>query len=110
MTKEVLIETITRLLNEYIENATSFDSNPQLRINPTTNAVTIVNGKDMLAEIEGSNEAIEEAASAEGAANEDSTDYQVKRNPDFYAVSSLLKTNNDGKRIPDLGAIKSIMA
>lgn len=110
MTKEVLIENISRLLNEYIENATSFDSNPQLRINPATNSVTIVNGKDMLEEIEDSNETIEDAAGAEGAADEDATDYQVKRNPDFYAVTSLLKTDSNGRRIPDIDAIKSIFA
>lgn len=101
MTRNKLIDKITSLLDVYVDNIDSFDHNPQLRINPANYDLTIVNGSDMLEEIEDSNEAIEDAASADGAENEDSTDYQVKQNPEFYPVKKLIKEDAEGKFIPD---------
>lgn len=108
MTREEFIKTVDTLVERYIENADSFDLNPQLRINPATFDMTIVNSSDMLDEIEDSNEAIEDAAAAERAATEEYTDYQVSRNPDFYAVNSLTKTSADGKTSPDSNAIAKV--
>lgn len=105
MTRDKLIDKITSLLDVYVDNIDSFDHNPQLRVNPVSFDLTIVNGRDMLKEIEDSNEAIEDAASADGAETEDSSDYQVKQNPDFYSVKKLVKEDYYGKFIPDKKAI-----
>ena len=71
MTRDKLIDKITSLLDVYVDNIDSFDHNPQLRVNPVSFDLTIVNGRDMLKEIEDSNEAIEDAASADGAETEE---------------------------------------
>lgn len=107
MKRDEFVGNITDMLKIYIDNSDSFDGNPQLRVNPDTLAATIVNGRDMMAEIAHSVETIEAAAGAQGAASEDDTDYQVTLNPDFYAVSRLIKVA-DGTRIPDEGEVSRI--
>lgn len=100
---------LTDRVQEYIDNFDRFDSNPQLRVNPLLMRVDLVNGSDLIAEIEDSDEAIEDAAASQGMENDDSTDYQVKQNPDFYPVKKLLqpKGNTD---IPNEKAIEGIVA
>lgn len=105
MTRDKLIDKITSLLDVFIYNMDCFDNNPQLRVNPLSFDLTIVNGSDMLEEIENSNEAIEDSAGSDGMENEDSTDYQVKQNPDFYPVKNLIEEEQEGKFIPDKKAI-----
>lgn len=92
----------------YIDNFDRFDSNPQLRVNPDTLAVTLVDGRDLAAEMEDSDEAVENAAIAQGMEAQESSDYQVTRNPDFYAVKPLLKALADGGTSPDTGALRAI--
>lgn len=101
--------TLTECVQEYIDNFDRFDANPQLRVNPVSKRVDLVNGSDLIAEIEDSDEAIEDAAASQGMENDDSTDFQVKQNPDFYSVKSLLepKGNSD---IPSEKAIDKIVA
>lgn len=82
---------LTDRVQEYIDNFDRFDSNPQLRVNPVSHMVDLVNGSDMLSEIEDSDEAIEDAAASQGMESDDATDYQVKQNPDFYPVKRLLQ-------------------
>lgn len=103
-----LTDSITRLVNEYIENFDRFDSNPQIRINPVRKTATLVNGSDMEAEIEDNDEAIENAAAADGLATEDAADYQSSRNPDFYAIKSLLQVSPSGATIPAPAAIRAV--
>ncbi len=107
MKREEFVGDVTDMIKIYIDNSESFDSNPQLRVNPDTFAATIVNGSDMLAEIEHSDETIEQAAGAQGAATEDDTDFQVTMNPDFYTVARLIKVE-DGKRVPDVKAVEKV--
>lgn len=102
------IEGVARMLQNYINNSRYFDSNAQLRVNPATMATTIVNGSDMLAELADSDEAIEDAAAADGLRNEDSTDYQASRNPDFYSVRMLIQTGPSGHEEPSLPAIVQV--
>ena len=45
---------IIKAVEEYIANFDRYDSNPQVRINPATLEVTLVNGSDSLAEVEDS--------------------------------------------------------
>ena len=99
--------TIGRMIQLYIDNADRFDSNPQLRVNPATLDASVVNGSDMLAELENSNENVEIEAGAEGAEAQDDADFQAGRNPDFYAVSRLVSETADRTR-PDLAAIAEL--
>ena len=68
---------------------------------------SVVNGSDMLAELENSNENVEIEAGAEGAGAQDDADFQAGRNPDFYAVSRLVSETADRTR-PDLAAIAEL--
>ena len=86
---------LTDMVQEYIDNFDRFDSNPQLRVNPVTFRVDLVNGSDMMSEIEDSDEAVEDAAASQGMESDDATDYQVKQNPDFYPVKRLLKAEGN---------------
>lgn len=105
-----LIHAINGAVERYIEEYDIFDQDPHIRINPASLNVTIVNGRDMLAEIEDSNETVEDAAGAQGAASELSTDFQVTQNPDFYALNRLVIVMDDGHMVPNEDAIKSIAA
>lgn len=107
MKRDEFVGKVADMLKIYIDNSDSFDSNPQLRVNPDNMAATIVNGSDMLAEIEHSDETIEDAAGAQGAATEDDTDFQVTMNPDFYTVARLIKVDA-GKRVPDMKAVEKV--
>lgn len=108
MKKQEFIENIERMLQLYADNVNVFDSNPQLRVNPRTLDATIVNGSDMMTEIEDSDEAVENAAAALGAENMDATDYQASQNPDFYAATKLLTVNDKGRRVPDEKAVMAV--
>ncbi|MDE5660246.1 MAG: hypothetical protein K2I28_05050 [Muribaculaceae bacterium] len=107
MTRDDFIRSIGRMIQLYIDNADRFDSNPQLRVNPATLDASVVNGSDMLAELENSNENVENEAGAEGAEAQDDADFQAGRNPDFYAVSRLVSETADRTR-PDLAAIAEL--
>lgn len=107
ITRDDFIQSIGRMLQLYIDNADRFDSNPQLRVNPATLDASVVNGSDMLAELENSNENVEIEAAAEGAEAQDDADFQAGRNPDFYAVSRLVSETADRTR-PDLAAIAEL--
>lgn len=108
MNRDNFIKNIEFWVQEYIENFDRFDSNPQIRINPQNHDVALVNGSDLLSEIEDSNEAVEDAAGAQGMETQDASDYQVKQNPDFYPVKTLLKPIAPGKSEPDHAAIAKI--
>lgn len=110
MNRKDFADAVAGMVKIYLDNSYNFDDNPQLRVNPVTFDFTIVNGSDMLAEIEDNNEAIEDAAGAEGAANEDATDLQVKQNPDFYSVRRLITTAPNGSYVPDEAQIDAIAA
>lgn len=108
MTQIDLKKVITDLVEEYIEDFDRFDSNPQIRVNPALKRAMLVNGRDMLEAIADSDEAIEDAAGAQGDETESATDYQASQNPDFYPVKKLLKTLSNGKTVPDAEAIEKI--
>ena len=109
MKREEFVGSVADMIRIYIDNSGSFDSNAQLRVNPSTLDATIVNGSDMLAELEDSNEAVEDAAASEGAASEDATDFQVTQNPEFYSVCRLI-CKCSGKAEPDMKAIDRVAA
>lgn len=110
MTQDHLKNNMIELVGRYIANADSFDSNPQLRIVPATMSMTIVNGRDMLAEIEVSDENVDDEAGVDGERSEEYADYQASRNPDFYPVRALITEDVDKRTIPDANAIEHIAA
>lgn len=107
MENNTLFAALDEAVQLYIDNFDRYDSNPQLRINPDTLTVQLVNGSDMLAELEDSDEAVENAAHAHGMANQEAMDFQVTRNPDFVAVKSLLKPDGDTS-VPDPAALHAL--
>lgn len=100
MTVKDFEAVIVSAVNDYIENFDRYDSNPQLAINPMNLSVSLINESEMADAIEDSDEAVENAAIAQGIATQDAADYQVKRNPDFYPVKSFLRPLGDTD-VPD---------
>lgn len=110
MTRKEFKKSIEDNVYLYINNFYRFDSNPQLRVNPATLAVTLVNGSDILDEIGDNDEAVESAAAAHGMASQEASDFQVTQNPDFYPVKNLLEAVSDDKTLPKEDAIESIVS
>ena len=108
MTRDEFAASVLNAVRQYIDNTDIVDDNPQLRINPVSLDVILINGRDMFSEIADSDEAVENAAAAERPWDEDTSDYQVRQNPDFYAVKSLIKQGTDGLPVPDQAAIDAI--
>ena len=96
MTREEFKKSVEDAIQLYIDNFYRFDSNPQVRVNPTTLSVELVNGADILAGIGDNDEAIEAAAASHGMANQEAADFQVSLNPDYYAVKPMLEATPDG--------------
>lgn len=108
MTRKEFINVLREDVQNYIDNFDRFDGNPQLMINPDTLDIKLVNGSAMLDAIADSEEAVEDAAFAEGAETKEASDYQVTRNPDFYAVTKLLKPVSAHNSEPSEAALKKI--
>ena len=109
MTRDEFKKAIVDNVNFYINNFYRFDSNPQIRVNPDTMLVTLVNGSDELTAIGDNDEAIEAAAASHGLASQEASDFQVTQNPDFYAVKGLLKELTPDTTVPDPVAIEEIV-
>lgn len=108
MKREDFEKALSDLVQEYIDNFDRFDSNPQIRVNPELLYVEAIDGRAMLEGIGDSDEAIEDAAYAEGDETMSASDFQAKENPDFYPIKSLLKPNGPHSSIPDKDAIAKI--
>ena len=107
-TRNEFVKAMTEAVQEYIDNFYRFDSDPQIQVNPLTRSVELVSDVEMLSAPADSDEAIENAAHGEGDETEAADDYQVSKNPDFYAVKKLLVTSSDGVTHPDGKAIADI--
>lgn len=103
MTRDEFIAEVTRQVSTFAKYLNNYDSNPQLRVNPANYHVGLVNGTDMLDEIDNSDENIEIGAAAEDPASEDGAFNQISRNPDFYPLRKLVKDNK-----PDTEAIAGV--
>ena len=108
MKKEEFVKAIADLVQEYIDNFDRFDSNPQIRVNPELLYVEAIDGSAMLEGIGDSDEAIEDAAYAEGDETMSSSDYQAKQNPDFYPIKGLITPVAHNVSVPDAAAIEKI--
>lgn len=108
MTRENFISRITDIVNNYITYYIGPKRDFQVKVNPETLYTVLVDTVDQDNSIEYSDEAVEEAAAADSAEYEDAMDGQSRRNPDFYALRSLIKTDAEGKSTPDVEAIAKI--
>lgn len=107
MTRQEFIGTTSALVQEYIDNINFFEPNGQLRVNPVSLDQTIITGKAMLDEIEYADEAIEDAAGAQGDETESATDLQSAQDPDFYTARKLVKKTDKGLVI-DQEAVEAV--
>lgn len=108
MTRKEFTDYVTSLVDRYIEVFNLYDSDPQIKVNPTTLAADLINGSEMMTDIEYADEAVEEAAGAENESYNDAMDSQAAQNPDFYPVKKLLAKNKDGHATADSEAIDAI--
>ncbi|MCH5232417.1 MAG: hypothetical protein J1E78_02180 [Muribaculaceae bacterium] len=106
--RKTFVKAINDLVQEYIDNFDRFDENPQIRVNPELLYVEAINGSAMLEGIGDSDEAIEDAAYAQGDETESASDYQAKQNPDFYPLKQLLKAAGPNSSEPDKDKIEKI--
>lgn len=109
MDREEFIRHLTDLVNDYINYYIGNDKDPQIRINPLSLNTEFVASRDELLDIAYSNQAVEEAALADDEFTEESTDYQASQDPDYYAVKSLVRTDENGKTVADTKAINAIV-
>lgn len=108
MKRKEFTDYVASAVAQYLNNPSAYDGDPQIRVNPENLAIDMVNGSDLLKAIEYSDEAVEDAAGAEGDESESSTDYQSSMNPDFYPVRSLVAVSADGKRRVDHAAVVAL--
>lgn len=108
MNRKEFTDAVTDMMQTYTGNERAFDNNPQLRVNPMTLDATVVDGRDMLAEIADADETLEASAAAEGSMSEEAADYQDSRTPDFYPVFDLLRLTAEGIAVPDASAIDAV--
>lgn len=108
MKREEFVETVKAAVGIYVNNTESYDSDPQIRVNPATLAVDLVNGSDLLKAIEYSDEAVENAAASEGDATESADDYQASQDPEFYPVRRLIRYGTDGSRTVDMVRVDAV--
>lgn len=104
MTREEFIDVVAQLVGQYIFEGRMPGANVQLRVNPATLGIALVSNADFMAEIADNDEAVEAAAAADRPEAEDAADMQVRRNPDFYPVSTLITADNK----PDREAIGKV--
>ena len=106
--RDEFVKSISELVEEYISDWDRFDSNPQIMVNPALYLVELVDGKDMLQNIADSEEAIEDAAYAQGDETESASDFQASQDPDYYPVKKLMKASGPGVSVPDMDAINAV--
>ncbi len=109
MTRDEFSSLLLKAVELYMGSFEQYDINPQIKVNPATLAIQLVNSSEMFTDIEYSDEAIEEAAGAQTPAYEDAMDAQAAQNPDFYAVKKLLKKDAAGHAEPNTDAIAAIV-
>lgn len=98
MKKDDFILNVTDVVGTYAEYPQNFDSNPQLKVNPKSLFVTLVNGGDMLNEIANSDENIEIGSALEGDEAVDMAENQIEQDPDFYPLKTLVENGKPSKK------------
>ena len=97
MTRQEFIDRLTDLVSNYIEYYIGPETDMQVRINPLSKAMELDDSSTRLDGIADNDEAVESAAAADSDTTTDAADYQVKQNPDYYSVASLIVENRPNK-------------
>lgn len=109
MDRQEFTETLCNIVTNSIEEYDRLGPDTQLSINPVTKYISVDTGGEIDAEIADADEVVEMGAGAERPEQEDADDYQARQNPDFYALSSLVKRDEKGTLIPDNEAINRVI-
>lgn len=108
MERSTFIDTMVNLVRKYESDPDMYEPNAQIRVNPVSLMPFIIDGKELLDEIEDNDENVEDEAAAERPEAEEETDYQASQNPEFYSVADLLKPLPSGGHEIDMDAIQAI--
>lgn len=108
MTRQDFIDAVTGLVGEFIFEGGNKEAASQLRVNPESKEIALESEADFLSEIADNDEAVEDAAAADNAQEDEATDWQVKQNPDFYPVSTLIRANAKGEMEVDKRAVSRL--
>ena len=108
MKREDFTNSVTEVIEGYIENFYEYDKNPILRVNPDLLLVEVQNGYGFQEDLGYNDEVIEEAAAAEGDASESDTDNQAKQNFDFYPAREFVVVDAEGKGTVNKAAVEKL--
>ncbi len=108
MTKEQFCTDIRDAVEAYLAYPSDWGEDAQIAINPETWHISLISSAERLAVIADSEETVEDLTGYQRPADEDGADAQVRRNPDLYPVSTLIKINGNGQRIADERAIRRL--
>lgn len=108
MTRKEFIESVNDAVARYLDDFEQFEPDPHLSVNPVTHFVDVVSGQTMADGVEDADEAIEDAAAAEGDATESASDYQVKENPDYYPIAQFLTVSTHHPTVVNPKAIEKL--
>lgn len=109
MKRDEFKKAVTELVQRYIDNFASFDSNAQLRVNPALLLVEIENGYAFQDDIEYSDEVVENAAYAEGDETESASDFQASQDYDYYPIRTFFYVDDQHKGHPDDKVIEELV-
>ena len=95
-------------MRKYIYIPDEYGANAQIRVNPRLLLVDLLDNNGYQRAIGFSDEAIENAAYAEGDETMSAGDYQATQNPEFFPVATLVKHVDVNRLEPDFDAINRI--
>ena len=105
MKREEFITAVGGQVKKYIDLADKYGKNAQIRVNPDLLLVDLLSNRQFQQAIGFSDEAIENAAYAEGDETMSAGDYQAKQDPDLYPVTDFIKEGALNELLPDYEAI-----
>ena len=108
VTREQFVNSVTEVVQGYIDNFYEYDENPTLRVNPNLLLVEVENGYGMLDDIDYSNMVIEEAAYVGGDRSESDDDNHAKQDYDYYPARKFITVDSKGKGTVNKAAVASL--
>ena len=108
MTRKEFIDRVNAAVAMYLGDFEAFEPDPHLSVNPVTMFVNVVCGPLMDQDIADADEAIEDAAAAEGDADESATDLQARENPDYYPIVQFLTVKPGHPTVANPQAIEKL--
>lgn len=108
VTREQFVNSVTEVVQGYIDNFYEYDENPTLRVNPDLLLVEVENGYGLLDDIDYSNMVIEEAANVGGDRSESDDDNHAKQDYDYYPARKFITVDSKGKGTVNKAAVASL--